>query len=273
MESNYVKNKLEQIKREGYGLHLEGVLSDAFDIHKKSILPGFVATLLYMIVMMVMGLSMFGTLYGMSISEFMSAIEKNPNALQVSMENISWSSILIYSLVSGVVGGLVGPFLSGLYKVAYNTKYGGNGSVSDLFVYYKQPYFSNIFIYTFIFTFVLQILNFGLDQAIPVFGSLIAFVIQVFLWVSFVLTIPFIVFSNLSWVEALKASLAVTFKNWFFLFFILLISFIISVIGVIFCGIGFLFTFPFLYIATFVLYDKIIGFNNETDSISQIGEL
>lgn len=273
MENSFVKNKLEQIKREGYGLHLEGVLSDAFDIHKKSILPGFLATFLYLVVMMVVGLSMFGTLYGMSLTEFVEMVQKNPNALEATMGSISWTSILIYSAVSGVAGGLVAPLLSGIYKVAYNTQYGVNGSTSDLFAYYKQPYFLNIFIYTFVLSFVLQILNFGLDQSIPVFGALIAFVIQIFLSVTFVLTIPFIVFANFSWIEALKASMAVTFKNWFFLFFILLISVIISFIGVIFCGIGVLFTFPFLYIATFVLYDKIIGFNNEKDDIAKIGEI
>lgn len=269
---NYVRNKLEQIKREGYGLHLEAVLSNAFDIHKKSILPGFVATFIYIIVMLIVGLSMFGTLYGMSITEFAEAIGKNPQAVEVTMSNISISSILIYSLVSGIAGALIAPVLSGLYKVAYNTQYGGNGSVTDLFIYYKQPYFLNIFIYTFLFSFVLQMINFGFDRFIPAFGGVIAFVVQIFLGVSLVLTIPFIIFGNFSWIDSVKASFAVTFKNWFFLFFILLISVIIAFIGILFCGIGVLFTFPFLYIVTFVLYDKIIGFNVESDSISQIGE-
>lgn len=272
MENSFVKNKLEQVKREGYGLHLEGVLSNAFDIHKKSILPGLLATFLYLVVMMVVGLSMFGTLYGMSLTEFVEMIQRNPNALESAMGSISWTSILIYSAVSGIAGGMVAPLLSGIYKVSYNTQYGVNGSVADLFAYYRQPYFLNIFLYTFLFSFVLQVLNFGLDQSIPIFGALIAFVIQIILSVTLILTIPFIVFANFSWMEAMKASMAVTSKNWFFLFFILLISVIISFVGIIFCGIGVLFTFPFLYIATFVLYDKIIGFNNQVDVISQIGE-
>ncbi len=272
MENRHVKNKLEQIYREGYGLHLEAVLSNAFDIHKKSILPGFVATFMYGVVMLIVGFSMFETLYGMNFLEFVETIQKNPAALESSTANISMTSILIYSVVSGIAGGLISPLLSGIYKVAFNTQYGGNSSVSDLFAYYKQPYFLNIFIYSFLFAVILQVLNLVLDQAIPGIGAFLAFLIQVILGVSLILTIPFIVFGNLSWIEAIKASLNVTFKNWFFLFFILAISFIISIIGVIFCGIGVLFTFPFLYIATFVLYDKIIGFSNQEDSISKIGE-
>lgn len=272
MESNYVKNKLEQIRREGYGLHLEAVLSDAFDIHKKSILPGFVATFVYMVLMVVMWFSMFGTLYGMSLSEFAEMAQRNPEALETSMANISTTSMLIYSLVGGLVGALIAPMLSGLYKVAFNTKYGGNGSISDLSAYYKSPYFLNIFLYSFLFAVVMQLINFGLDKALPGIGSLLGILVMVLLSVTFVFTIPFIVFGQLSWTEAIKASITVTSKNWFFLFFILLISFIISLIGVIFCGIGVLLTYPFLYIATFVLYDTIIGFQGSEDSIEKIGE-
>lgn len=272
MESSYVKNKLEQIKREGYGLHLEGVLSDAFDIHKKSILPGFVATFLYIVVMMIVGLTMFESIYGVGISDFMDMIQKNPQALESSVENIPLTSKLIYAAVSGLAAGLVAPLLSGLYKVAFNTKFGGNGNVSDLFGYYKQPYFSNIFIYTFLFSFILQVINIGLEQIIPGFGSFIGIILQIIAGVTFVLTAPFIVFGNLNWMEALKASMTVTSKNWFFLLFILAIAFIIFIIGIFFCGIGILFTYPFMFFVTFVLYNTIIGFPNTQDDISKIGE-
>lgn len=272
MESNYVKNKLEQIKREGYGLHLEGVLSDAFDIHKKSILPGFVATFLYIVVMMVVGLTMFESIYGVSITEFIEVIQRNPQALESSVENISLTSKLIYAAVSGIAAGLIAPLLSGLYKIAYNTKFGRNGSVGDLFTYYKQPYFSNILIFSFLFSFILQIVNIGLEQVLPGLGSFIGIVLQIILGVTFVLTVPFIVFGHLNWTEALKASMAVTSKNWFFLLFILAIAFIIFIIGIFFCGIGMFFTYPFMFFVTFVLYDKIIGFPGTNDDISKIGE-
>lgn len=272
MESNYVRNKLEQIKREGYGLHLEAVLSNAFDIHKKSILPGFVATFIYMVVIIIVGLSMFETTYGMGLSDFFEMIQRNPEAMETTMANIPMTSMLISYLVSGLAGALIMPMLSGIYKVAFNTKYGGNGSVSDLFAYYKGSYFLNIFIYSFLFSVLVQLINLGLEKALPGIGSLLGILVMILLSVTFIFTIPFIVFGNLNWIEALKASVAVTSKNWFFLFFILVISFIISFIGVIFCGVGFLFTMPFLYIATFVLYDTIIGFQGTEDIISKIGE-
>ncbi len=272
MESNYVKNKLEQINREGYGLHLENVLSTAFDIHKKIILPGFIATLLYVFAMLVMSLTMFETLYGINLAEFMDMVQRNPAAVESTMGNIGMTSMLIYSLVFGVVTGLITPLLAGIYKIAYHTQYGGSPSISGLFYYYRQPYFLNIFIYSFLFAAVIQFLNLFLAQSLPIWGAILAFLIQVVVSVTFVLTVPFIVFANYSWIEALKASMNVTTKNWFFLFFILVISLIISILGVIFCGIGILFTYPFIHIATFVLYDKIIGFSKGEDLISEIGQ-
>lgn len=270
METDYVRKKLEQIKREGYGLHLEGVLSNAFDIHKKVIIPGLVATLLYVFAMLLTSLTMFETLYGMSLMEFMETIQRNPNAIESTMANIPLSSMVIYSVVFSVVTGLIAPLLSGIYKVAYDTQYGGNASVSDLFSYYRQPYFLNIFIYSFLFAAVLQFTGLFLAQEMPGLGSIVAFLIQVVLSVSFIFTIPFIIFGKFSWVEALKSSISVTSKNWFFLFFILAISAIISFLGVIFCVIGILFTYPFIYISTFVLYDKIIGFSNDEIVNSEI---
>src|SRR5690606_19194285 len=143
---------------------------------------------------------------------------------EASITNIALGSKLISSLISTFVTALITPMLAGLYKVAYNTKYGGNGSVSDLFVYYKQPYFSNIFLYTFLFTVIMQLVNVGFDQIVPGFGSFIYLILFVIASVFLVFTIPFIVFGNFSWIEAVKSSISVTSQNWFFLLLILAIS-------------------------------------------------
>jgi len=271
MENNFTRNKIEQVVRNGYGLSLEGILSQSFEIYKRTILPGIIATFLYVAAMGTGALLMFETIYGMSLTEMIKAAQSNPAALETTLGSVQTSSMLIYSAVMAFLMALITPLLSGLYKVSYKNKYETEGSVSDLFAYYCQPYFFNIFIFSFLFGLVVQMLNFFLSQAIPVFGGLIGFLIQIFLGVSLILTIPFIIFGKLSWIEAFQASFKVTFKNWFFLFFILLISGIIAFIGVILCGIGFLFSYPFLYTSTFILYDEIIGFPGANDEISQIG--
>lgn len=271
MANLYVKNKLEQINREGYGLHLEGVLSAAFDIHKKSIIPGFVATLIYVFVMVALNLSMFEARFGMNMTEFVDTAQRNPAAIEAAMQNIPFSNMLMFGLAGAVVGSLIAPLLSGMYKTAFNTQFGANGSVSDLFAYYKSPYFLKIVIFSFLYSFLLQLINLGLEEVLPGLGSLIGVLVTIVFGVTFILVIPFMVFGNLSLVDSVKASMLVTSKNWFFLLFILAISFIIVIIGVFFCGIGILFTYPFMYFVTFVLYDKIIGFPSNIDEISEIG--
>lgn len=271
MEKNYTQNKIERVVRDGYGLSLEGVLSQSFEIYKRTILPGVVATFLYVVVMGIGAFFMFEAVYGMGFTDMMKVAQSNPAALETTLGAVQTSSMLFYSIVMAFLIALVTPLLSGLYMVSYKNKYETEGSVSDLFVYYRQPYFLNIFIFSFFFGLIIQLINFFLEQAIPGFGGILGFILQIFLNVSLVLTIPFIVFGKLSWVEAFQASFKVTFKNWFFLFFILLISAIIAFIGVILCGIGFLFSYPFLYTSTFILYDEIIGFSETNDEISQIG--
>ncbi len=271
MEKNFTQNKIEQVVRDGYGLSLEGVLSQSFEIYKRAILPGVVATFLYILAMGFVGLFMFESLYGMSLTDMIKVGQNNPSALEATFGAVETSSMLVYSVVMALMMALIAPLLSGLYKVSYKNKYESEGSVADLFSYYRQPYFLNIFIFSFLFGLILQLLNFSLEQALPLFGGMIGILIQIFLSVSLILTIPFIVFGKLSWIEAFQASFKVTFKNWFFLFFILLISSIIAFVGIVLCGIGFLFSYPFLFTSTFVLYDEIIGFNNHPDEISKIG--
>lgn len=272
MEKSFTKNKIEQVVRNGYGLSLEGVLSNAFEIHKKLIFPGLLATLLYGFIMLIVGLLMFENVYGMSMSEFMDAIQRNPEIIEASVAGVPLTSKIVLALVSGLASALVAPLVYGLCKAAYNTEFQVNASISDLFAYYKQPYFLNIFIYSFLFSFVLQALNLGLDLAIPGIGSFLGLIIQGVLSVTFILVVPFIIFGNLNWSEAIAASAKVTSKNWFFLLFILIITFIIVLLGAIFCGIGILFTYPFLYFIIYVLYKEIIGFSGTNDEIAHIGE-
>ena len=272
MEKSFTQSKIQQVVRNGYGLSLEGVLSNAFELHKRLIFPGLLVTLVYAVVMvMVVGL-MFENIYGMSMSEFMNAVQTNPQKITVAAAGIPLASKITSALVSGIAGAFIAPMLYGLYKIAFSTEFEVHAPTSDLFAYYKQPYFLNIFIYTLLFSMVLQALNLGMDSASFPGGWLISLVIQIILSVTFILVVPFIVFGNLNWMEAIKASARVTSKNWFFLLFILIITFIIVIIGFFFCLVGGLFTYPFMYFIAYVLYKEIIGFSSTGDEISRIGE-
>lgn len=273
MKDSYIQNKLRQISEDGYGLHLEGILSSAFNIYKKSVLPGFVAVLIFVTVLLIANLLMFSTVYGIGFLGFLQSSIENPESTEAILGgDIPLSSLIVFNLVISLITAILTPLLSGLYKVAFKAHHNEFTSVSDLFAYYKQPYFFNIFLYSFIFGFGLQLINIAMMEVLPLFGGFLSFAIQIVLSLTFVFSIPFIVFGEMSWIEAVKASIKVTTKNWFFLLFILAIASIISLIGVFLCGIGFLFTYPFLYFTTFALYENIIGFSNVYDPISELGQ-
>lgn len=273
MKNIHIENKLRQVSEEGYGLHLEGVLSTAFNVFKKAFFPGFVVTLIFVIVLLAANLLMFSTIYGIGFFKFIQSATENPASMEAVLGGeIQLSILIVFNFVISVATAILTPMLAGLYKVSYNAQHNEVVSVSDLFAYYKQPYFFNIFLYSFVFGFGLQLVNIGLSQVMPSLSGSASFAIQIVLSVTFILTVPFIVFGELSWTEAVKASIKVTSKNWFFLFFILAIAAIISFIGVFLCGIGFLFTYPFLYFTTYALYENIIGFSNDYDPISELGQ-
>lgn len=270
---NYIKRRVNQVSNEGYGLHLESLLSRAFDIFKKSFWQLSLVTFLYVFTVMLVWLSMFETLYGFSIEEMMTEIQENPTLLESTMSEMSLKSSLFYSLAFSLVVGLIAPAFAGINKLSLSVKNGGHAMQSDLFAYYRQPYFLNIFIYSFLLAFILQFSGFLLAQYIPLYGGALSVSAQIGLNVSLVLTIPFIVFGKMTWIEAMRASMKITFKNWFFLMFVLAIGLILSYLGVLLCGIGLFFTYPFFYVLIFVIYDDVIGFEEEKDAISEIGEI
>ncbi|HUH34413.1 MAG TPA: hypothetical protein VL022_01140 [Moheibacter sp.] len=271
-QNQFVKNKVDQVNVQGYGLHLEGILSQAWAIFKKTFLSLSVVSLVYMLTMVVIWSLMFESLYGYSFAEIIQMAQDNPEALESSMGNFTLTSSLIYSLVFGLGTALVAPILAGIFQVCYRQKYEGGSSSSDLFVFYKTPYFGNILIYSFLLSFVLQMLNFLMSEWVPTMGGMLGTFLQVLIQVSLVFTIPLIVFGKMGWIEAMQSSIKITTKNWFFLFFVLAIGLILSMLGILLCGIGVMFTYPFFYVVVFAIYDEVIGFNQSNDPIAEIGE-
>jgi uncharacterized membrane protein len=80
------------------------------------------------------------------------------------------------------------------------------------------------------------------------------------------LTIPFIVFGKLNATDAIKSSCIIMVKKPFDLWALLIVAGLVSIVGIIGCGIGLFFTIPFLYSMTYAIYAAIIGFeSNEVD--------
>lgn len=269
---NFVKNRIETVASEGYGLHLESLLSKAFNIYKRSFFLLSLVLIMYTVALTTIWFSTFEYTYGVGFVDLIEMAQQDPNSVNDVMGNITLMNGLIYSLAFSLVAGLVSPIFAGIYRISYQIKREQPYSVLDLFVYYKQPYFVNLFIYSFLLAFVVQYIGIIMNSAFPLFAGVGSIWLQIFLNVSLIFTAPLIVFGDMKWIEAVKASFRISFKNWFFLMFVLGIGLIISYLGVLLCGVGIIFTYSFLYVLIFVIYDDVIGFEEEKDVISEIGE-
>ena len=269
---NFVKNRIETVASEGYGLHLESLLSKAFSIYKRSFFLLSLVLIMYTVALTTIWFSTFEYTYGVGFVDLIEMAQQDPNSVNDVMGSITLMNGLIYSLAFSLVAGLVSPIFAGIYRISYQIKREQPYSVLDLFVYYKQPYFVNLFIYSFLLAFVVQYIGIIMTSAFPLCAGVGSIWLQIFLNVSLIFTAPLIVFGDMKWLEAVKASFRISFKNWFFLMFVLGIGLIISYLGVLLCGVGIIFTYSFLYVLIFVIYDDVIGFEEEKDVISEIGE-
>lgn len=79
------------------------------------------------------------------------------------------------------------------------------------------------------------------------------------------LSTPLIIFGNQKGLEALKASVSLSSKQFMNLFLLLLVAFFGSLVGLIGFCIGIFFTIPFTISMQFAIYHSIIGFENENE--------
>ena len=172
-------------------------------------------------------------------------------------ENLSLNFILIVSGVSVLLSSLFSPISAGLIKMAYCAERDEEFHVSTMFEYYKISYFKELFIATLLISIFSTLLSSLIDYAqIPFIGFIITVTITLFT----ILTIPLIIFGNLNAIEALKSSILIVVKQPLILLGLLVVGAISTLVGLIGCCIGIVFTVPFMYSLYYAIYSEIIGF-------------
>ena len=249
------KEKIEEIKTNGYQIDFGNVFNHAFENYKK--------IALYAGLMIVVFAILLGFLAaGIVISTFgVSAL--NQKILEdLRVENFTGLHLAIYLILGILFNCLLVPFLAGLIKMAHSAEKDEEFHVSTVFQYYKNPYFQELVISAFIIT----IFSIGLSEmlklvGIEIIGALLSAVISFFTF----LTIPLIIFGNLKAIDALKSSMIIVSKQPLVLLGLIIVSGIASLVGFIGCCIGIFFTIPFIYSMYYVIYISIIGIDSENE--------
>jgi len=257
------KNRLEEIKTNGYQLDFGTVFETAFENYKKIALYAGLMLLVFSVITVVIMMAGLVSYIGTENLESFANKLKEYSQLKVMPLDVALplnAGLILYSAI-------VTPFMSGFLKMADCGENGEEFHVSTMFSYYKSPYFINIIISVFIISF------FGTGLAMLLEYAGLAFVGTVFtMLVSFLtfLTIPLIVFGNLNATEAIQSSIIIVSKQPLVLLGLVIVAAIGAALGIFGFCIGIFFTWPFMYSMTYVIYKTIIGVNDasEIDEIS-----
>ncbi len=159
-------------------------------------------------------------------------------------------------LLSAVLSLLMYPIYAGYVYAMHRANTGQTVSLGDFFIGFRQN--------------TLQYIIFGLLMGIAVIIGFMLCVLPLFFIIPFFfLGIPFILFENANAIDALKKSFRTAGSNYGTILAVSFISLIITVAGVIFCGIGILVTAPFFYAAMYSVYCAYFGVPREIQTVSK----
>ncbi|MFZ4931341.1 beta-carotene 15,15'-monooxygenase [Chryseobacterium sp. Mn2064] len=213
------------------------IISHAFEMYKGVFGYAVVAMLVYLLGGYVIQL-IFGVDSASMVEEMRSSGGK--------FNYWSMPGVPLYTTASGLFGLLLSPLYVGLIYMVnkYNTK--NPIEFSDLFIGYRQN-FVNILIYSLLSGII----------------STVAFVLCVlpgfFVYPLLLIGYPILLFENASATDALKKSFNIAKENYGIFLLTTFLGVLISVAGVILCGIGIILTAPFMMIVMYSTYCAFLG--------------
>jgi hypothetical protein len=250
-----IAQKITRLKTNGYELSFEEVFNKAFENYKKiAIYAGFAILVLGFLTVVIASAGLI-TYFGVENINEKSILQLEAKLLLP--ENIAYRFLFVVILNS-----LLSPFSAGFLKMSFAADRDIAFKMRHFLSFYKWTYFKELFAVTFVIT----VLSTGIDSVltlfkIPLLGVIISFSIGILT----VLSTPLIIFGNQKGLEALKASVSLSSKQFMNLFLLLLVAFFGSLVGLIGFCIGIFFTIPFTISMQFAIYHSIIGFENENE--------
>lgn len=216
------------------------IISHAFEMYKGVFLYALVAIIIYAVAASVIqGFSGFDS---RSFSE-----EIRSGGGDFSAGNI-WDipGMRLYTGLSSLVGLLAAPLFVGVIYIANEYNNAEKIKFSDLFIGYRQNTL-NIILYSLISNIILVI-------------AAMLCIVPVFLVMPFLLLgYPILLFENATFSEALSKSFAIAKANYGVLLGTALLGMLISISGIILCGIGIFLTVLFYMVVTYSAYCAFVG--------------
>ena len=257
------KEKLEEIRKDGYNLEFGDILSQTFNNYQKIVWITGAGLLL-------LGLVFFGIVIGLA-GLFIGLDAFGRDMADFQIQNFSTAGIMV-TLIGGVIAvALIKPFYAGILRVAHHANVRKEFDFSTLFYYYKSEYLKEIVLSGIIIGIFSNGISTALEvSGIPFVGALISYLILLLM----LFTTPLIIFGNLKAFEAIQGSLMLISRNFFVILALMLLAVVLAMFGIIAFCIGILFSTPIIYSMQYVIYENAVGIEdkNELDDIGNSSE-
>lgn len=235
------------------------IFSEAIELFKKTWLQGFLLQLFTVIVMLPLIIVLYVPFIGMIIAQQESGYADNE-----AFENFFGGMSLLYVLfvVVGVfvLGAISVALNAGFFRIMKKLDYNEPVVTSDFFHFIKGKYLSK--------TFILMLVSILI--AIP--AALLCYIPLIYAIVPLSYFALIFAFNpEFSIGDIVKVSFKLGNKKWMISFGLIIVSSLLAqMIGFLMCGIGVLFTATFVYHPTYLVYKKVVGFD-ESNVIDEIG--
>ncbi len=244
------KNRLEEIKKNGYRLDFSEMISRCIENYKKIVWINGAAILLLSLILFALSVAMSSIVFG--VEYVLSPLSKT----QLSQYSVV---TIITTVVVGVLfAAIIIPFYAGLLKVSHQAENNQPFDFNTVFYFYKSSFVKDLIvagvIVSLVSSFCSTLLNYS---GYFIWGQVVTYFIQ-FITLFF---ITFIIFGKMTAIEAIEASLIMVFRNFFVVLGLMLVAFVVGLLGILAVCIGIFFTLPIIFSMQYVIYDEVIGTN------------
>ncbi len=253
---DYLQEKINNAKALDFGT----IFNASIELFKKTWLQGFLLKLFEVIIMLPLIIMLYVPLFAMIIAQAESG-NRNPEAFNNFLAGMSIIYILFVIIGVFVLGAVSVALQAAFFRIMRALDEGRIVTTSDFFYFLKGKYLSKTFLLVLVTVLI----------AIP--SVLFFYIPMIYMIVPFSLFALIFAFNpELSVGDIVKVSFKLGHKKWLLIFGLIFVSSLLaSIVGMLLCGIGTLFTAAFVYHPVYLIYKDIIGFDND-DDISTIGE-
>ncbi|MFH4964429.1 hypothetical protein V8G69_05440 [Gaetbulibacter sp. M235] len=250
---NTVENILERISN-AKQLDFGTIFSDSIELFKKTWLQGFLLQIITILIMLPLIIVIYIPIFTMILAQSENGyMDSDP--FFGFFEGMSILYILFIVVAVFALTTLSFVLNAGFFRIMKKLDFNETVATADLFYFFKAKYFNT--------TFLLMLATIGIAICAALLCYLPIFYVMVPL--SF-FTLVFAFNPEMSVGDIVKVSFKLGNKKWLLVFGLIIVSSILAqIVGMLMCFVGVLFTAPFVYHPTYIIYKEVIGFEENNN--------